>query len=164
MEVNIIVAAGKNGAIGRSGDLIWHISSDLKRFKVLTMGHPIIMGRKTWESLPKRPLPGRRNIVVSHNHDYNAEGAEVAASPEEALKMTDGKDVFIMGGAQLYNAFFPLATRVYLTEIDAHCMDADAFIPFPLDTTTWEMKDISQPQFTPEKITYRYVTYERIPK
>ena len=79
MDVNMIVAAGDDGAIGRKGDLIWHISSDLRRFKALTMGHPVIMGRKTWESLPKKPLPGRLNIVVTRNAGYKADGAAVAA-------------------------------------------------------------------------------------
>lgn len=161
MEVNIIVAAGRNGAIGRRGDLIWHISSDLKRFKTLTMGHPIIMGRKTWESLPKHPLPGRLNIVVSHNPHYVAPGAKVVSSPEAALEVAEGEDVFIMGGAQLYDTFFPIATRVYLTEIDADCMDADAFIPFPLDKNNWHLTEASEPQLTTENVSYRYATYER---
>ncbi|MBD5357842.1 MAG: dihydrofolate reductase [Bacteroides sp.] len=161
MDVNIIVAAGKNGAIGRRGDLVWHISSDLKRFKTLTMGHPVIMGRKTWESLPKRPLPGRRNIVVSRNPEFEATGAEVVSSPEEALRLTGGEEVFIMGGAQLYEAFFPLATRVYLTEIDADCSDADAFIEFPLNPEIWQQTDTSDPYRTPDNLSYRYVTYKR---
>lgn len=162
MDVNIIVAAGKNGAIGRRGDLIWHISSDLKRFKSLTMGHPVIMGRKTWESLPKRPLPGRRNIVVSRNPSFIAPGADVVNSPEDAMKMVKGEDIFIMGGAQLYDAFFPLVTRVYLTEIDAPCSDADAFIEFPLNPKIWHMTEVSEYQKTPDNVSYRYVTYERI--
>ncbi len=161
MDVNIIVAAGKNGAIGRHGDLIWRIGSDLKRFKALTMGHPVIMGRKTWDSLPKRPLPGRRNIVVSRNPELVAEGAEVVNSPAAALRMVEDEDIFIMGGAQLYEAFFPLATRVYLTEIDADCDDADAFINFPLNPEIWHPAEVSDTQQTPNDVSYRYVTYER---
>lgn len=161
MDVNIIVAAGKNGAIGRRGDLIWCISSDLKRFKALTMGHTVIMGRKTWDSLPKRPLPGRRNIVVSRNPKFTAPGAEVANSPERALQLAQGEKVFIMGGAQLYDALFSLANRVYLTEIDAECSDADAFIEFPLDPYVWRTAETSTHQQTSDNVTYRYVIYER---
>lgn len=161
MEVNVIVAVGRGGEIGRGGDLIWRISADLRRFKTLTMGHPVIMGRKTWESLPKRPLPGRRNIVVTRNPEFEAPGAEVVSSPEEALRITAQDDVFIMGGAQLYNAFLPLATRFFLTEIDADCQDADAFIPYPLDPKEWVLTDVSDPQSTSEGLTYRYATYER---
>lgn len=161
MEVNVIVAAGRGGEIGRNGDLIWHISADLKRFKALTMGHPVIMGRKTWDSLPKHPLPGRRNIVVTRNTDFEAPGAEVASSPEEAIRIAGDSDVFIMGGAQLYNAFMPLATRFHITEIDADCHDADAFIPFPLDPKEWALTEISDTQTSPDNIHYRYATYEK---
>lgn len=165
MEVNIIVAAGKNGEIGHNGNLIWHISSDLKRFKALTMSHPVIMGRKTWESLPKRPLPGRTNIVVTRNPSFEAPGAKVVSSPGEALtvaKSEDGSDkVFIMGGAQIYDAFFPLATRVYLTEIESMCNDADAHIPYPLDENIWLKTESSDAAVTPDGISYRYVTYEK---
>ena len=161
MEVNIIVAVGRDGEIGRGGDLIWHISADLKRFKALTMGHPVIMGRKTWESLPKKPLPGRRNIVVTRNPDFIAQGAEVVHTPEEALRMTGEEDVFIMGGAQLYNAFLSVATRYFLTEVDANCADADAFISYPPDPEEWTAVEASDSQSTPDGVTYKYVTYER---
>lgn len=165
MEVSMIVAAGRNGEIGRGGDLIWHISSDLKRFKALTMGHTVIMGRKTWESLPKRPLPGRTNIVVSRNQSFEAPEALVVSSPEEALRLAQAKDggeeVFIMGGAQLYDAFFPLATRIFLTEIDAECADANAFIPFPLDADTWILTESSEPTLTPDNVSFHYATYEK---
>lgn len=115
MEVNMIVAAGKDGAIGKNGDLIWHISSDLKRFKALTMGHPVIMGRKTWESLPKKPLPGRLNIVVSRNPDFIAEGARVVTTPEDALGVSGDSSPFVMGGEQIYKAFMPYVTKIFLT-------------------------------------------------
>lgn len=164
-DINVIVAAGKHGEIGRAGDLIWHISADLKRFKALTTGHPVVMGRKTWESLPKRPLPGRTNIVVSRNQSFEAPGGVVVSSPEEALRQAQsengGDSVFIMGGAQLYNAFFPLATRIYLTEIDAECSDANAFIPYPLNPDEWQLTEITEAATTPDNVTYRYATYER---
>lgn len=161
MEVNMIVAAGRDGAIGRGGDLIWHIREDLRRFKSLTMGHPVIMGRKTWESLPKRPLPGRRNIVVSRNVEFAAEGAEVMTSPEEALAKCQGESPFIMGGAQIYEAFIPHVTRIHLTEIDDTCQDADAHILFPLPENEWEATETTESAVTPDGVSYRYVTYRR---
>ena len=114
--MNIIVAAGADGAIGLNEDLIWRIPADLRRFKTLTMGHPVIMGRRTWESLPKRPLPGRRNIVLSRDAAFHAEGAETAHSPEEALALTAGSDIpFVIGGESIYKAFLPMAERIMLT-------------------------------------------------
>ena len=159
MEVNIIVAAGKDGAIGKDGDLIWRISSDLKRFKALTMGHPVIMGRKTWDSLPKKPLPGRLNVVVSRNPDFKAEGATVVQSPEDALAAAGG-DPFIMGGEQIYKIFMPYATKIYLTAIDEVCQDADARLDFPFGDD-WKPVEESEAESTPEGVRYRYVTYSR---
>lgn len=161
MELNIIVASGRDGAIGRNGELIWRIPADLRRFKALTMGHPIIMGRKTWESLPKRPLPGRRNIVVTRNRDYEAPGAEVAVSPEAAVAMAGEEGAYVIGGAQLYHALLPKATRIYLTEIDAACDEADARMTFPPDAEAWEKEEVADPEVTPDGVTYRYVTYRR---
>ncbi|MFG6426537.1 dihydrofolate reductase [Lepagella muris] len=162
MDLNIIVAAGRNGEIGREGDLIWRISSDLKRFRSLTMGHPIIMGRKTWDSLSKKPLPGRRNIVMSRNAGLDAPGAEVVDSPEAALHLTEGETPFVMGGEQIYRIFLPYATRIYLTEIDASCDDADAWLLFPPDSGQWRPEEVGEIEHTPDGIAYRYVTYEKI--
>lgn len=159
MELNIIVARGRDGAIGRGGDLIWHIGADLKRFKALTMGHPVIMGRKTWESLPKRPLPGRRNIVLSRTPGYVAEGAEVVASPGDALALA-GDGAFVMGGAHVYETMMPFATRVYLTEIDADCDDADVRMP-GFDPHDWNTVEKSETFTTPGGLDYRYVTLVR---
>lgn len=163
MEINMIVAAGRDGAIGKNGDLIWHISSDLKRFKTLTMGNTLIMGRKTWDSLPKKPLPGRRNIVVTRNPDFKAEGAEVVSSPAEAIEVAGNEEVFVMGGAEIYNALMPYVNRIYLTEIDAECADANARLMLPPDSTEWTAVDTGVDEQTPDGITYRYVTYERTP-
>ncbi len=117
--ITIIVAATRDMAIGRGGDLLYHISDDLKRFKSLTMGWPIIMGRKTFESFPKGALPGRRNIVVTRNAGYTAPGVETASSLDEALAMCEGtENVFIIG-----------ADRLELTLIDAVCDDADTRFP-----------------------------------
>lgn len=161
-EVNLIVAAGLDGAIGLKGDLIWRISADLRRFKALTMGHPVIMGRKTWESLNRRPLPGRRNIVVTRNKDYRAEGAEVASSPEEALRMTEGESPFVMGGEQIYKIFKPFVTRIFLTEIDAECPEADAWLPFSINNEIWKIEEIGEFETAPEGVEYRYLTFGRV--
>ena len=117
--ISYVVAVSKNGVIGREGGLPWHISSDLKRFKEITMGKPVVMGRKTWESLPRKPLPGRRNIVITRQRGFAPEGAEVAATPEEALALCgDAPEVAIIGGGEIYRLFWPLVDRLYLTEVD----------------------------------------------
>ena len=161
MEVNMIVAAGKDGAIGMKGDLIWRISADLRRFKSLTTGHPVIMGRKTWDSLPKKPLPGRRNIVVTRNPGFCAEGCEAVGSPGEALALTEGEEPFVIGGAEIYKSFFPYVSRIYLTEIDAACQDADARMVLPGDMPGWKEAEASEIEETAEGVRYRYVTYVR---
>lgn len=158
--VNLIVAIGKDGAIGKEGDLIWKIPEDLKRFKALTMGHPVIMGRKTWESLPKRPLPGRRNIILSRRKDFNAEGGEVVSSVKEALEMTSGEDPFVIGGAEIYKAFLPLSERLYLTVVDSECPEADAFLN-PVLWQNFNLIEESPSTSTPEGISYSYRTYQK---
>ena len=132
MTVTLIAAVGKNREIGKRNALIWRLPGDLPFFKATTMGHPVVMGRKTFESLPKA-LPGRRNIVVTRNPHFEAPGAEVAPSPEAALKLCEGEDeVFVIGGGSVYRAFLPLADRLILTEAAATDPDADAFFP-PFD-------------------------------
>lgn len=129
-EINIIAAVCSDGAIGRGGDLLFHIPADLKRFKALTMGYPIIMGRKTFESFPKGPLPGRRNVVISRRGDYRPEGAEVYATPSAALEACrDAEKVFIIGGGQIYEEFIDMADKLLITDIDAIVDDADTFFP-----------------------------------
>lgn len=130
MKISIIVAVDRNWAIGNRGDQLYYIREDLRHFKELTLGHPVIMGRKTFEALPRGPLPGRRNIVITRQTDYRPEGAEVAASLEDAIALCAGADeVFIIGGAQVYRQAFPLATDFYLTQIDAAAPEADTFFP-----------------------------------
>lgn len=157
----MIVASGKDGSIGKDGGLIWHISGDLKRFKTLTMGHPVIMGRKTWESLPKKPLPGRRNIVLTRQKDFHAEGAEKVHSLEEALESVKDESPFLMGGAQIYNLFLPYVTRIYLTEINAECAEADAFLNVDLNMTEWELLNVSSTEKSDSGLEYRYLEYIR---
>ena len=131
--ISLIAALSeRTRVIGRGGDLVWHIPEDLKRFKTLTLGHPVIMGRKTWESLPPkfRPLPGRTNIVVTRKKEYVAEGATVTHSFESALARAgdSSTEVFVIGGEELYTSALPYTDRLYLTLIDAE-EKGDAYFP-----------------------------------
>ena len=132
----LIYAVAANGTIGRDGTLPWHIPADLKRFKALTMGKPMIMGRRTFESFPS-PLPGRRHIVLTRSADWHAEGAEVAHSAEEALALAGEGGVAVIGGAQINALFLSLARRIELTEIHAD-YPGDTHMP-PLDTSWREI-------------------------
>jgi dihydrofolate reductase len=126
-EIVLIYARAANGAIGKDGDLPWRLPADLKHFKGLTMGLPMIMGRKTFESLPGL-LPGRRHIVLTHDAGWQAAGAEVAHTPEAALDLAGGEIVAVIGGAAVFELFLPLATRVELTQIHAD-YEGDTFMP-----------------------------------
>ena len=129
MNIAMIAAVGKRLELGKNNDLIWHFKEDMLFFRETTKGATVIMGRKTFESLPKA-LPGRRNIVITKNTSYKAENAEVVDSVEGALKLAKhDNSVFIIGGASIYKAFLPFAQKIYLTEIDAVCNDADTFFP-----------------------------------
>ena len=126
-NLSLIVAVADNWAIGKDNSLLWHISDDLKRFKALTTGHCIIMGRKTYESFPKRPLPNRRNIVITHGDGTGLEGCEVVHSVQEALEQCESDEQpFIIGGATVYRQFLPFVARIYLTKVFA-TFDADTF-------------------------------------
>ena len=128
MEKCLIVAVADDGAIGKGGSIPWHIPADMKFFREKTLSHPVIMGRKTFESIG-RPLPGRKNIVLSHN-GLEAEGVTVCSSLEAAFKLcTDCEKVFIIGGAGLYREALPLADRLYITEVHTVIPDADSFFP-----------------------------------
>ena len=143
-RVNIIVAVASDGAIGRKGDLVFHVSADLRRFKSLTMGYPVVMGRKTFESLPKGALPGRRNIVVTRSAYWSAPDVETAPSIEAAVAMCDGADeLFIIGGAQIYAQSMPLADRLCLTRFDRTADDADCFFPV-IDPAEWHVTETSE--------------------
>lgn len=155
-RISLIVARARNGVIGRDGGLPWKIPGELAHFKRSTMGHPIVMGRKTWESLG-RPLPGRRNIVVTRNAQYAAPGAEVVASLPAALALcADVDEVFVIGGAELYAQALPLARRAIVTEIDAD-YDGDAHFP-ALDPAQWQETARSVGPGAP---AHAFVTYER---
>ncbi|MBI5406025.1 dihydrofolate reductase [Candidatus Kaiserbacteria bacterium] len=133
-RISLIAAIGKNRELGKSGQLLWHLPEDMRRFKELTMGHPVIMGRKTWESLPEkfRPLSNRTNIVVTRRADYKASGAVVVDSLEvaraAAARAPGSDEMFVIGGGELYAAALPYANRVYLTLVDDEA-DADTFFP-----------------------------------
>lgn len=162
--VTIIVAVARDGAIGRRGDLLFHISDDLRRFKRLTMGHPIVMGRKTFESFPKGPLPGRTNIVVTRSGDYDGRGATVAGSLDEALKAAAAEEtgrIFIIGGGEIYRQAFGIADALELTAIDAAVDDADTFFP-PVNDVDWQLTEKSEPMTDPKTgISYSFKTYVR---
>lgn len=161
-ETNIIVAIAPDNAIGRKGDLLFHISADLRHFKELTMGHPIIMGRKTFESLPKGALPGRRNIVISRNINYEAYGAETVGSLDEAVKRCETNDkIFIIGGAQIYGEALGKADRLCLTRFDRTRADADCFFP-EINASQWICIESSQwAEDEKSGVKYKFETLER---
>ncbi|MBQ8773139.1 MAG: dihydrofolate reductase, partial [Muribaculaceae bacterium] len=129
-RLSIIVAVTRNWAIGRGGDLLFHVRDDLRRFKAITMGKPIIMGRKTFESFPNGALPGRRNIVITRQGGYRAPDIETVSSLQDALALVDGvEEAMIIGGGEIYRQALPLTSRLYLTEIDATVSDADTYFP-----------------------------------
>lgn len=133
-EVFLAVAIGSNGVIGSNGTLPWHIPADLRRFKALTMGHPMVMGRKTFESLPGL-LPGRRHIVLTRGRDWSEEGAELAHSLEDALNLANSPHIAVVGGAEIYRLFLHRANRIELTEVHAAPAGDTRFPPF--DRADW---------------------------
>lgn len=154
-----IVAMGRNRAIGRGGSLPWRLPEDMAHFKSLTMGHPVIMGRKTWESLPKRPLPGRKNIVISRSPFYEAQGADVYPTIEDAIAACPPSETpVIIGGAQIYSAAFPLYSKIVVTEIDTEIPDADTFFP-EIDPSIWNRIDDGETMVSKTGLKYRFVTY-----
>lgn len=131
MKVSLLAAVAHGGVIGRDGAVPWHLPEDMARFRELTTGHTVVMGRRTWESLPDRfrPLPGRRNIVITHNPAWSEPGAERAGSVEEALGLARGEEhVFVIGGAEIYAAALPHADELLLTEVDLD-VAGDTFFP-----------------------------------
>ena len=136
MTLSIIVAVASDGAIGRANDLLWHLPADLKRFKELTTGHTILMGRKTFESLPRGPLPNRRNLIISRSLPAQP-GAEVYPTIQQALvACASDEEVFIIGGGEIYRQLLPDTEQIYLTRVQASFPDAEVFFP-ELDPTEW---------------------------
>jgi len=136
-NISIIVAIADNNAIGKDNKLLWHLSDDLKRFKKLTTGHTIVMGKKTFESLPIRPLPNRRSLVISDVPNDHYDGCVMAYSIEEALEHCDNeRENFIIGGGSIYRQFLPFANKFYLTRVH-HEFEADTF--FEVDLSDWKL-------------------------
>lgn len=168
MRVSIHVAIAENGVIGREGGLPWRLSTDLKRFKADTLGKPVVMGRKTWESFPRRPLPERLNIVVTRDRSYQAEGAEVVASLEEGLAlarirgrcMAGADEICVIGGGQIYAQALPLADRLHVTHVLAS-IDGDTSFP-SIDPEMWRIiRSEDTPAGEKDSHPTRHVVYER---
>ncbi len=141
MSISLVVAASANNAIGKDGQLLWHLPNDLKFFKNITWGMPVIMGRKTFESVNK-PLPGRINIVITSQQGWQAENVQTAKSLDHALQLataTNCKEIFIIGGGEIYKQSMNIADKIYLTRVHA-TLEGDAFFP-ELDKTKWQMTD-----------------------
>lgn len=184
MNIIIIACVGTDGAIGRGGDLAFHISEDLRRFKALTTGHTVIMGRKTFDSLPKGALPNRRNIIITRNPALLSSadpadtagaafaspsapryrGAEFAPSLEAALRMAADAgetDAFIIGGGEIYRQALPLATRLEITAVEAPCPGADTFFP-PIDPAVWVAPDAPLHTDPRSGLPYRFLTFTSV--
>jgi len=157
-RVTIIVARAENGVIGRGGKLPWHISEDLKRFKALTMGTVMVMGRKTFESLPG-PLPGRRHIVLTRDPDWRGEGAEVARNVKDALGLAAAEPVSVIGGGDIFALFLPIADRIELTEV-LKDVPGDTFMP-DQRSDAWRVSAQSETSESADGLLFRFVTLER---
>ena len=160
-QISIIVAVAEDYGIGKDNKLLWHISNDLKRFKQLTSGHTVVMGKNTFFSLPIRPLPNRKNILITDICNEVILGCEMAYSIDEAIeKMDDDSENFVMGGASIYRQFFPLADKLYVTRVHAK-FDADTFFP-AIDEEEWTLIENSE-TFTDEKcgLNYEFCTYTK---
>ena len=159
MIISVIVATANNGVIGKEGGLPWYLPADLAHFKQTTMGHPIIMGRKTHESIGKA-LHGRRNIIITHDKDYHAEDCEVVISLEEALQLVSGAgEVFIIGGQSIYELALPRTDRIYLTRVDADIPGDKYFLYEPAQ---WQ--EVSVEKHSPDdknQYPYEFVLLER---
>jgi dihydrofolate reductase len=163
-EIVLVVAIAQNGVIGNNGLIPWHISDDMKRFKALTLGHTVVMGRKTWDSLPRKPLPRRTNVVMTRQSDWKAEGAiplHSAGAANAAASLMGGSDgserFFVIGGTEIYRAFLPIATRIELTEVHR---DFEGDAKFEFDRTGWH-ETLREEHVTPDGLRYSYVTLTR---
>lgn len=163
MRVRFVVAVAENGVIGRNGGMPWRLSTDLKRFKAITMGKPVIMGRKTWESFPKRPLPGRHNIIVTRDPAYAGEGGSIVASLDAALALAraeGAEEAGIIGGGEIYAAAFARADILDVTHILAE-IDGDTWFP-AIDPAIWRVASSEEiPAGEKDTHSTRHVVYER---
>lgn len=163
MKISFVVAAATNNGIGKDGKMPWHLPNDMKHFKNVTWGMPVLMGRKTFESLGK-VLPGRKNIVISRQPGWQAKGTVAVQKMEDALfvaRQTDAKELMVIGGGEIYKALFDKATRIYLTRVDAN-PEADTFFP-AIDPKTWWL--VSQRKHEADEknpYNYSFETWERL--
>ena len=158
--ISIIVAVAKNSAIGKNNDLLWHISDDLKRFKAITSEHTVVMGTKTYESLPFKPLPKRENIVITRNKDLHFEGCTMANSVEEIVTKyaSSEEEIFVIGGANIYEQFLPYANKLYITWVYED-FDGDVFFP-SIDETIWKISEKSDVLHDKKSnLNYAFFTY-----
>ncbi|MCT4600176.1 MAG: dihydrofolate reductase [Marinifilaceae bacterium] len=159
MEISIIVAASINNAIGKNNNLLCRLSNDLKRFKKITMGHHILMGRKTFESIGK-PLPGRTTVIITRQKDYTQEGCKIANSIEEAINLCQDTEIFIIGGGEIYNQAFNIVNNIYLTRIHS-IIDGDTFIP-NIDDDNWQ--EVNREDFLKDEkneFDYSFINYKK---
>ena len=160
--MNAIVITDLNWAIGREGGLLFTLHADMKRFRELTMGGTVILGRKTLVSFPGgRPLPGRRNIVITRSEEFQAENAETAPNPEAALALAGGPeadDLWVIGGGSIYAALLERCRRVYLTQVDARVEEPDTYFPNLDKLPGWEIETVSE-TMTENTLTYRFIDY-----
>lgn len=158
-KISIIVAIAQNWAIGMNNDLLWHISNDLKRFKRITEGHPIIMGKKTYESLPKAPLPKRTNIVITDDPNESFEGCKTVYSIEEAIELcSEAEESFIIGGGSIYRQFLPHADKLYITKVHKD-FEGDVFFP-EVEWNEWKLVEQEDVNDDPQNdFTYSFLTY-----
>ncbi|MGE5419284.1 MAG: dihydrofolate reductase [Chloroflexota bacterium] len=158
--ISIIVAVSDDWGIGRNNDLLWNIPEDLKRFKRLTTGKTVVMGKRTWESLPKRPLPGRKNIVITDIPGETIEGAVMAYTIQDAVDKCEKKEeAFIIGGGSIYRQFLPVADRLYITHVHSNA-PAEIFFP-EIDINIWKVTEREEFAATADFPSYSYVIYER---
>lgn len=166
MSISIIVAVAENNVIGKDNSLIWHLPADMKFFKEKTLGHCVITGRKNYESIPEkfRPLPGRTNIIITRQKNYNAPGAIVVGSIEEAIKRakeTNDKEIFIIGGAEIFKQTLDLTDKIYYTKIH-HSFEGDTFFP-EIDLKTW--KEAARTDHNADeknKYKYSFIEFDKI--
>ena len=160
-QITMIAAVAENNALGKNNELLWHLPDDFKRFKALTTGHAIIMGRKTFESLPGL-LPNRQHIILTRQKDYKQSGCIICHSLENALKLTEkDQQPFIIGGGEIYSLAMPFATRLEITKVH-HRFEADAFFPV-IDTNTWELTEaVFHAKDKKHAYEFDYLTYDRM--
>jgi len=159
--ISLIAAIGKNNELGKNNTLLWHLPADMKHFRETTSGRSVIMGRKTFESIGK-PLPNRKNIVITRDQNYKKEGIEVVHSLEEAIEKTkEEKESFVIGGAEIYKQVFPIADKLYITHIEAEDKEADAFFPEIIPIVFLETSREEHKKDYKNPYDYSFVTYNR---